>query len=178
MGTDGTHLGPLELTGDRWTVGDATRPDAHWVELRPDGLHQHEPDSEGRLIPWSRLMTGIRLTWGKHSWDTNSRGMYTLGGMVAGSDRGWLHMTLRHPYEDDQLRFDRHARPYRAVDTLRLQRLLRQLVDDGKPHLLGDPMWVGRAVAGLSGGKNSWITQRSLRQAVTEVLATAGPGTR
>ncbi|MGW4157894.1 hypothetical protein ACWEDF_32660, partial [Micromonospora chersina] len=58
----------------------------------------------------------------------------------------------------------------------RLEWLLRQLIDEGKPHLLGDPEWVGRAVACLTGGKNSWLTQRSLRQAATEAIATAGPG--
>ncbi|MGW2332572.1 hypothetical protein ACWCXS_01340 [Streptomyces sp. NPDC001685] len=176
MEADGTHLGPLELVSGHWAVGDATRPGTYWVEFRPDGLHQHEPDSEGRLIPWSRIMTGIWLTWGKHSWNTNHRGMYTPKGLVAGREGGWMHMTLRHPYEDDQLRFDQHARAYRAVDALRLEGLLRQLIDEGKPHLLGDPEWVGRAVACLIGGKNSWITQRALRQAVTEAMATAGPG--
>ncbi|MFI8201691.1 hypothetical protein [Streptomyces sp. NPDC085937] len=115
-----TQLGPLELVGGRWTIGEATRPDTHWVEIRQDGLHQHEPESEGRLVPWPRIMAGIWLTWGKHSWTTNSRGTYTFKGMVAGRDGGWLHMTLRHPYEDHQLRFDQHARPYRAVDALRL----------------------------------------------------------
>jgi hypothetical protein len=172
---DGTFLGPLELADGHWGVGDATRPDAHWVEFSPDGLYQHEPDSEGRLIPWSRIMTGIWITWGKHSWNTNSRGMYTLRGMVAGRDGGWMHMTLRHPYEDHQLRFDRHARPYRAVDALRLEYLLRQLIDEGKPHLLGDPEWVGQAVAYLAGGKGSWITHRALRRVAAEALAAAGP---
>ncbi len=176
MEAHGTHLGPLELVGGRWAVGDATRPDTHWVEIRPDGLHQHEPDSEGRLVPWSRIMTGVWLTWGKHSGSTNSRGMYTFKGLVAERDGGWLHMTLRHPYENHQLRFDQHTRPYRAVDVLRLESLLRQLVDEGKLHLLGDPEWVGRAVACLSGGRNSWLTQRALRRAAAEAIATAGPG--
>lgn len=177
MEADGTHLGPLELVGGRWSIGDATRPDTHWVEIHPDGLHQRGPDSEGRLVPWSRIMTGIRLTWGKHSWTTKSKGVYTFKGTVAGRDGGWLHMTLRHPYENHQLRFDQHTRPYRAVDALRLESLLRQLVDEGKPRLLGDPEWVCRAVACLTGGRNSWVTQRALRRAVTEAMATAGPGT-
>ncbi|MFJ9046615.1 hypothetical protein [Streptomyces sp. NPDC102347] len=176
MEAHGTHLGPLELVGGRWAVGDATRPDTHWVEIRPGGLHQHEPDSEGRLVPWSRIMTGVWLTWGKHSGSTNSRGMYTFKGLVAERDGGWLHMTLRHPYENHQLRFDQHTRPYRAVDVLRLESLLRQLVDEGKLHLLGDPEWVGRAVACLTGGRNSWLTQRALRRAAAEAIATAGPG--
>ncbi|MFH8934318.1 hypothetical protein [Streptomyces griseosporeus] len=176
MGADATHLGPLELVGGHWAVGDATRPDTHWVEFRPDGLHQHEPDSDGRLVPWSRIMTGIWLTWGKHSWNTNHRGTYTLKGMVAGRDGGWMHMTLRHPYEDHHLRFDQHARPYRAVDVLRLESLLRQLIDEGRPHLLGDPEWVGRAVAGLTGRRNSRLTQRALRRAATEAMAAADSG--
>ncbi|MGC0383416.1 hypothetical protein [Streptomyces sp. SAI-129] len=175
MGEDRASLGPLELTDGRWRVGDAAQPGAHWVEFRPDGLHQHEPDSEGRLVPWSRIMNGIRITWGKHPWNTNSRGLYTLRGMVATRDGGWLHMTLRHPYEDHQLRFDQHARPYRAVDALRLEALLRQLADEGRLQLLGDPEWVGRATAHLVGGGNRWITSRALRQAVAEALAAAGP---
>ncbi|MFJ6073897.1 hypothetical protein ACIQFU_24155 [Streptomyces sp. NPDC093065] len=173
MVEDGTSLGPLELAGGHWAVGDASRPGTHWVEFRPDGLHQHEPDSGGRSIPWSRVMTGIRLTWGKHSWNTNTRGMYTLKGMVAGRDGGWMHLTLRHPYEDQQLRFDQHERPYRAVDALRLESLMRQLVDEGKLRLLGDPEWVDRAVAHLTGGKNSWITNRALRRVATEAIAAA-----
>lgn len=176
MVEDRTFLRPLELTNGRWGVGDNTRPDAHWVEFRPDGLYQHEPDSEGQLIPWSRIMNGIWFTWGKHSWNTNSRGVYTLRGMVATRKGGWMHTTLRHPYEDHQLRFDQHTRPYRAVDVLRLESLLRQLTTEGKLHLLGDPEWVGRAATYLAGGKNRWITSRALRQVTAEALAAAGPG--
>jgi hypothetical protein len=122
-------------------------------------------------------MTGIWLTWGKHSWNANDRGLYTPKGFVAGhSGGGWMHMTLRHPYENHELRFDQHARPYRAVDALRLESLLRQLVDEGKPHLLGDPEWVGRAVSCLTGGRNRWLTQRALRRAAADAIATAGPG--
>ncbi|MBL1083466.1 hypothetical protein JK359_16040 [Streptomyces actinomycinicus] len=176
MMEDGASLGPLELTGGHWGIGDATRPDTHWVEFRPDGLYQREPDSEGWLIPWSRIMSGIRITWGKNSWNTNTRGMYTLKGTVAGREGGWMHMTLRQPYEDCPLRFERHARPYRAVDALRLEALLRQLLDKGQLHLLGSPEWVSRAVGHLAGGKNSWITQRALRQVTAEALEAAGPG--
>lgn len=169
-------LGPLEPADGRWGVGDATRPDTHWVEFRSNGFHQHNPDSDGQLIPWSRVMNGIWLTWGKHPWNTNSRGLYTPRGMVATRDGGWMHTTLRHPYEDHQLRFDQHTRPYRAVDVLRLEYLLRQLTTEGKLHLLGDPEWVGHAAAYLAGGKNRWITRRALRKVAAEALAAAGPG--
>ncbi|MGQ4486483.1 hypothetical protein LRE75_36780 [Streptomyces sp. 372A] len=176
MTVNHVSLGPLELADGRWGIGDAARTGGHGVELRPDGFHQHEPDGEGQLVPWARVMTGIRLTWGKRPQDTASRGKYTLKGMVADRDGGWLHMTLRDPYEDHQLRFDQHTRPYRAVDVLRLEALLRRLTDEGRPHLLGDPEWVGRAVAALAGGKNRWVTDGSLEQAVTEALEAAGGG--
>ncbi|MFF1542569.1 hypothetical protein [Streptomyces sp. NPDC058291] len=175
MVDDRTTLGPLQLTGGHWGIGDAARPGAHWVEFRPEGLHQCGPDAEGPLVPWSRIMTGIWITWGKHSWNTNSRGVYTLKGTVATRDGGWMRMTLRDPYEDRQLRFDQHERPYRAVDALRLEFLLRQLTEDGKPHLLGDPEWVGRAVACLAGGKNRRVTQRALRRAAAQAVVAAGP---
>src|SRR5262245_44885609 len=176
MVDDCSFLGPLELAGGHWAVGDTMRPGARCVEFRPEGLYQREPGSAGRLIPWSRIMTGIWITWGEHPGNTHSRGLYTLKGTVAARDGGWMHMTLRHPYEDCQLRFDRHARPYRAVEALRLEYLLRQLVDEGKLHLLADPEWVGRAVAYLAGGKNRWITYRGLRRVAAEALTAAGPG--
>ncbi|MGC4947433.1 hypothetical protein ACLQ2N_14720 [Streptomyces sp. DT224] len=176
MMADHASLGPLELADGRWGIGDSARPSGHWVELRPDGFQQHEPDVEGQLVPWARVMTGIRITWGKHARNTSSRGKYTLKGLVADRDGAWLHMTLRDPYEDHQLRFDQHARPYRAVDALRLEALLRRLTDEGRLGLLGDPEWVGRAVASLAGGKNRWVTDGSLEQAVAEALEAAGGG--
>ncbi|MFG2576367.1 hypothetical protein [Streptomyces sp. NPDC048481] len=175
MVKDRTLLGPLALSDGSWGVGDAAKPDAHWVEFRPDGLYQHEPGSEGRSVPWSRIMTGVWITWGEHSWNINSRGAYTPKGTVATRDGGWMRMTLRQPYEDCLLRFDQHTRSYRAVDPLRLEYLLRQLVDEEKPQLLGDPEWVGRAVAHLAGGRNRWVTSRALRRAAREALAAAGP---
>ncbi|NEC66142.1 hypothetical protein [Streptomyces sp. SID9727] len=176
MVEDRASLGPLELADGRWGIGDSARPGTHWLELCPDGFHQHAPDAERQLVPWARVMTGIRLTWGKHARNTAGRGKYTLKGMVADRDGGWLHMPLRDPYEDQHLGFDQHTRPYRAVDVLRLEALLRRLTDEGRPHLLGDPEWLGRAVAALAGGKNRWVTDGSLEQAVTEALEAAGGG--
>ncbi|GAA2589809.1 hypothetical protein GCM10010424_42440 [Streptomyces lienomycini] len=57
------------------------------------------------------------------------------------------------------------------VDALRLESLLRQLIAEDSFPLLGDTEWVGRAVARLTGGKNSWITDRALRQVATEGMA-------
>ncbi|GHF96907.1 hypothetical protein [Streptomyces thermodiastaticus] len=173
MTEQSVSLGPLAPAGGRWGIGDAERPGRHWVEFRPDGLCRHQPDAEEQLIPWSRVMTGIWITWGRFPWNTGSRGKYTLRGKVAGRAAGWLHMTLRHPYEDAALRFDRHEAKYRAVDAVRLEELLRQLVETDRLRLLGDPDWVGRAVAHLSGGGPA-RTPGALRRAVTEAIEAAG----
>lgn len=166
-------LGPLAPAGGRWGIGDAVRPDRHWVELHPDGFCRHRPDAEDQLIPWSRVMTGIWITWGRFPWNAGSRGKYTLRGTVAGRTAGWLHMLLRLPYEEAALRFDRHAGTYRAMDAVRLEELLRQLVATDRLRLLGDPDWVGRAVAHLSGGAPT-RTPGALRRAVTEAIEAAG----
>ncbi|MEV5273430.1 hypothetical protein [Streptomyces werraensis] len=121
-------------------------------------------------------MNGVWITWCKHPWNTNSKGLYTLKGTVITRHGGWLHTTLRQPYEDHPMRFDQHTRPYRAVDVLRLESLLRQLTKEGRLQLLGDPEWVNRAVTSLAGGKNRWITSRALQQATARALAAAGPG--
>ncbi|MEU8577068.1 hypothetical protein [Streptomyces asoensis] len=175
MTEGGAKLGPLQMVDGIWAVGDTARPGTRWVELRPDGLQQHEPNTDGRSIPWSRIMTGIWITWGNQSWSTDSRGVYTLKGTVAPGVSGWMRMTLRHPYEEEQLRFDQHPRPYRAVDTLRLEYLLRHLVAQEQLPLLGDPKWVGRAVAYLAREQSRWTTYRSLRRLGAEAVSAAGP---
>ncbi|MFG2279519.1 hypothetical protein ACGFNQ_12595 [Streptomyces asoensis] len=178
MEETGSYLGPLQLVGGVWGFGDATRPDTHWVEVRPDGLRQHVPGSARRSVPWNRIMTGIWITWGNQSWSADGRGVYTLKGTVAPGVSGWMRMTLRHPYEDDQLRFDQHTRPYRAVDALRLEYLLRHLVAHEELPLLGDPQWVGRAVAHLGREQSRWTTYRSLRRSGAEAVAAAGAAGR
>ncbi|MDU0254401.1 hypothetical protein RVN83_14570 [Streptomyces sp. PU10] len=59
------------------------------------------------------------------------------------------------------------------MDALRLESLLRQLIAEDRHPLLGDTEWVGRAVARLTGGKDSWITDRVLRPVATEAMAAA-----
>ncbi|MFD6592653.1 hypothetical protein [Streptomyces sp. OM5714] len=59
------------------------------------------------------------------------------------------------------------------MDALRLESLLRQLIAEDRFPLLGDTEWVRCAVARLTGGKNSWITDRALRQVAAEAMAAA-----
>ncbi|GGX86245.1 hypothetical protein [Streptomyces anandii] len=181
-----TSLGPLELAGGRWVVGDSGRPKGRWVEFRPDGLFQHEPGEKraegeaegegaagGLLIPWSRIMTGMRLTLGAKY---PARGSYGLGGLLdglpgpwRGHGSGYLHMTLRHPYENWVARFHRHPRHYRGMEIVLLQALMTQVVQTDRARLLGDPEWLGRVVARLA-PQRPWGL-RAVERAVTAALA-------
>ncbi|MET8246286.1 hypothetical protein ABZV31_18790 [Streptomyces sp. NPDC005202] len=169
-----TPLGPLELADGRWAVGDSRRPGGSWVEFRAEGLCRCAREAEGELIPWSRTMLGMRLTLGGRY---PSKDMYTLVGLLAGllglrgRGGGYLHMTLRHPYEDQAVYFDRHTRRYRGAELLLLEELLTQTVAAGEAQRLGDAEWLGRAVGHLT-PLTPWTFGR-LREAVTQARQVA-----
>ena len=176
-----SSLGPLELVDGRWVLGDGGRPGRACVEFRPDGLHAIARDSGVEVIPWGRIMLGFGITLGgryPNRSETYSQ-MGVLGGMPGpfrGRGGGYLHMTLRHPYEDHLLFFDRHPRWYRTKDILTLRAVMSQLVADGEVHRLGDADWTARAVAHLS-TFDGWATNRALRRVAAEAVESAGPPT-
>ena len=173
-------LGPLERVDGRWALGDARRPGRARVEFRPDGLLAIARDSGAsgaEVVPWSRIMLGFRITLGGRY----PRGLYAqmgiLGGLPGpfkGRGGGYLHMTVRHPYEDQELFFDRHPRWYRTRDVLFLQAVMTQLVKDGEVHRLGDPDWTARVVEHLS-RFDGWATAGAMRRAVADAVEAAGP---
>ncbi|MDQ0991016.1 hypothetical protein [Streptomyces sp. V3I7] len=147
-------LGPLHLLDGRWVVGDVRRPDGCWVEFREDGLYEHERGGEGQLIPWGRIMLAPHITLGAKYPDNPHYGLLGLLGGLPGPWRGrgggYLHLTLRHPYEDWLARFDRHPHRYPLVELLLLEELLRQTAAAREAHLLGDPEWLGAVVGRLA----------------------------
>ncbi|MFJ9610437.1 hypothetical protein ACIRS1_29255 [Kitasatospora sp. NPDC101176] len=58
-------------------------------------------------------------------------------------------MTLRHPYEERKLTFDRHAEWYKSTHVLLLAELMTQTVAAGDAHRLGDADWLEWAVGRL-----------------------------
>ncbi|MEU1819756.1 hypothetical protein ABZ543_31955 [Streptomyces roseifaciens] len=176
MSDTNTALGPLELTDGRWVVGDSRRPEGSWVEFRAEGLYQHTPAPEGELIPWSRIMLGMGVTLGR---GYPSRGNFTalglLGGLpgLKGRGGGHLVMTLRHPYEDRRVYFDRHPRWYGISEIVILEELLGQTVAAGEVHRLADADWLRRVVARLAPPVPR--TAGGIRKAVTQALQTQEP---
>ncbi|CAM5615483.1 hypothetical protein SANTM175S_01808 [Streptomyces antimycoticus] len=51
-------LGPLELTGDRWVLGDPMRKDGLYVVLTTEGLeHRRHGEAAPQLtVQWSRFV--------------------------------------------------------------------------------------------------------------------------
>ncbi|MFI5620535.1 hypothetical protein [Streptomyces sp. NPDC051567] len=154
--------GPLELVDGRCGMGDSRRPGGSWVEFRTEGMVRHTGGTEGDLIPWSRVMMGICVYIGQTSSTMGYAGevgvMGILGGLPGpfkGRFGGNLRMTLRHPYEDHDLTFDRHAHWYKPTHVMLLAGMMKYTVDAGEPHRLGDTDWLWWAVGRLE-AVTSW----------------------
>ncbi|MGW7200682.1 hypothetical protein [Streptomyces chryseus] len=148
-------LGPLELVDGRWVLGDVGRSGGGaWVEFRAEGLYAHARDGGEHAIPWPRIMLGMGLALGgRHPKSGNLTLLGMLGGLPGafrGRGGGYLHMTLRHPYENDAVFFDRHPRWYPQTHLTLLEELLRQAVRAGEAHRLADGDWLGRVVGRLA----------------------------
>ncbi|MEV4341163.1 hypothetical protein [Streptomyces sp. NPDC049590] len=167
-------LGPLERIDGRWVLGDARRPDGPWVEFREEGLHQHEPDTEDLLVPWSRIMLGMRVTLGsKYPYKGHGTALsHALPGPWKGRGHGYLHMTLRHPYEDFTLRFGMHPGLYSLTEVVLLEELLTHAVREQRLHRLADPDRLARMVAYLAPLRPR--TFKAYSRAVTEAFSLSG----
>ncbi|MGW1132851.1 hypothetical protein [Streptomyces griseoluteus] len=169
MSDRGESLGPLERVDGRWTVGDFRRPGGAWLRFGAEGLHSYAHNAEGRMIPWSRIMLLTRFTLGA-KYPKGSYGVRALlGGLPGpwrGRGRGYLHMTLRHPYEDWVAPFDRHRHWYNLTELVVFGELLTRTAEAGEAHRFGDADWLGRAVELLATRRPR--TARQIHEAVAE----------
>ncbi|MGW0764119.1 hypothetical protein [Streptomyces sp. NPDC002676] len=172
-------LGPLVRLEDRWALGDTRRPGGGaWVEFREDGLCAHARDSGEEFIPWTRIMLGFRLVVGakypSKGENVTQFGMLAgLPGPFRGRGGGYLHMTLRHPYEDHMVFFDRHPHWYPLPDVYFLDALLKEMVTRGEIHRLADTAWLDGAVTRVPPLKKM-MTKRRTQEALTQVLGNSG----
>ncbi|MFD8477835.1 hypothetical protein [Kitasatospora sp. NPDC059673] len=152
MGDERKYYGPLEVLDGRWAVGDSTLLSGRWVELRADGMVPHTGDIEGELIRWSSVMDGIGIHIGRFARGSRFEAGFGLDSLWPSKRPGigYLYLTLRHPYEDRKLTFDRHPHYYPAQEVLLTVELMTSTVAAGNAQLLGDPEWLARAVDRLS----------------------------
>ncbi|MFE4634468.1 hypothetical protein ACFRJ1_13990 [Streptomyces sp. NPDC056773] len=160
------HLGPLELMGDRWVIGDPTRKAGLSVVLTPEGLEHHRRGEPEPLlaVEWSQFMhLNVRAAYRR--WQATPGGGF-VGAFAAGGDMGRdgcsLTGTLRRPYELWSARYTHHERRYRGGHVIVLKALFNHLTEAQALDRLGDPEWLGAAVAKLS-PYTSWYAPRGNR---------------
>lgn len=89
-----------------------------------------------------------------------------LPGLWKGRGRGYLHLTLRHPYENWPATFDRHPHWYNPTHLSLFQELMRQTAAEGRAHRFADTEWLSRAVGSLAGYRPR--SARGMREKVAE----------
>ncbi|MFG2819239.1 hypothetical protein ACGFX4_07395 [Kitasatospora sp. NPDC048365] len=149
-------LGPLEWSGDRWTIGDPTARRAQYLTLEPEGLAAWEDGSRTEVVPWRRFME-LHLS-AEPTRLGNSRTLAVFANIVhslngtsqVGGGPAGVGATLRHPYEYWGADFSHHARRYSRYSIDLVSELLAQTVASARPERLGDPAWVRATVTALA----------------------------
>lgn len=149
------YLGPLELVGDRWVIGDPKRERGLCVVLTAEGVEHHARDVPEPLlfVPWTRFVSA-GVTAAYKAWQTTRTAgvLDALGGsrLESGPDGCAVGGYLRHPYEDWSVRYTHHERGYTSAHVFLLKALFRKTSEAKALRRLGDPEWLGAAVDRLA----------------------------
>jgi hypothetical protein len=148
------YLGPLELVGGRWIIGDSTRKAGSFLVLAPAGMEHHTLGAPelGAVVPWSRCveLDVLATQW---AWmATGTVGVLSAGGggNVCGRRACSVQAVVRHPYGDWSANYTHHKRSYPYFEIALVQALFGKAVEPNAAHRLGDPEWFGQAVAQLA----------------------------
>lgn len=148
-------LGPLELVGDRWIIGDPKRDTGSCVVLTRDGMEHHERGTAEpvKAVPWARVVS-VGVTGASRTWHTTRTMGFlnAVGGshMEAGRKACSVGAYVRHPYEGWSVVYTHHERPYTYMHLHLLSELFRKVSEAKAVRLLGDPDWVATVVAKLA----------------------------
>ncbi|WP_031479652.1 hypothetical protein [Streptomyces bicolor] len=170
------RLGPLELIGDRWVIGDPARKEGLSIVLTPEGLEQHRRGETGPLlaVEWSRFLE-LRVRAAYVRWHATPFGGF-VGSFAPGADMGRdgcsLQGIVRRPYDLWSARYTHHEGRYPAGHVIVLKALFDQLTEAKALDRLGDPDWLGTAVAKLSPHR-SWYAPKGNRL-VEETIRSLG----
>ncbi|MEV1005957.1 hypothetical protein [Streptomyces sp. NPDC049881] len=150
-----TRLGPLELSGGRWVVGDLKRAGGSCFVLADAGLEHRRPGPQETrtLIPWPRFRV-LHLRATRRTWlAARPLGMLngaSAAGPVGGPSACSMAGLLRDPYEYWTVGYSHHRREYDHKDIYLAGHLFPIAVKAGAADRLGDPEWVGDVVARLT----------------------------
>ncbi|MFI1394143.1 hypothetical protein [Streptomyces sp. NPDC020681] len=167
------HLGPLELVGDRWVIGDPKRKDGSCLVLTAAGIEHHmrgvpEPQA---VVPWARF-TGVGVTATFSAWEATRAwgfvGAFGPSHIPAGRGGCSVSGLLRHPYEPWSVNYTHHKHRYTGAHVFLVKALFREVSDAKALYRLGDADWLGAAVARLAPLPARWAP--STRRQVSEII--------
>jgi hypothetical protein len=142
------------------------RKDGLCVVLTPEGLEQRrgEETAPRLAVEWSQFVE-LKVRAAYRSWHATPGGGF-VGAFATGAETGRdgcsLHGILRHPYELWEARYTHHRRRYTGGHVIVLKALFDQLTEAKALERLGDPEWLGSAVAKLS-STTSWYAPKANR---------------
>ncbi|MEU9701865.1 hypothetical protein [Streptomyces sp. NPDC047981] len=148
------YLGPLELVGDRWIIGDPKREGGTCLVFTREGIEYHRNGAPEplELVPWARVVSL----------------------QVEAARPVWVHALVRHPYDDWFVRYTHHERAYSGTHMYLVTRFIRAVSEAKLLPRLGDPQWVGLAVAKLAPLKIGFTTARRVKEVVEVVEVVEG----
>lgn len=174
------HLGPLELVGHRWVIGDPKRMDGSCVVLTVDGMepHKHGAPVTQEAVPWGRVID-LRLQVAPRA--RHATRAWGLLGSIAGS--GWYMDTgpsgcsvsgsLRNPYSERwSVKYTHHERGYPYGQASLVKTLFDKISEAKVLHRLGDREWLYEAVSRVNSVNPNW-NPRVNRQ-IAEIVADLG----
>ncbi|MFF9013305.1 hypothetical protein ACF09C_10120 [Streptomyces sp. NPDC014870] len=169
------YLGPLELVGDRWIIGDPKREGGTCLVFTREGIEYHRNGAPEplELVPWERVMS-LQVDATSRGWMATRAGgaIPYLAQSSAGSwgrDACSVHALVRHPYDDWFVRYTHHERAYSGAHIYLVSRFIRAVSDAKLLPRLGDPQWVSLAVAKIAPLKIGFSTARRVKDTVEGV---------
>ncbi|NEA97975.1 hypothetical protein [Streptomyces sp. SID13726] len=171
-------LGPLELVGDRWVIGDPKRGKGSCVVLTRAGMEHHERGVPEALstVAWSDVIA-LTVKAASRTWQTSRTGgvVNALGGYhtEAGPEACAVGAHLPFPRGGWKVIYSHHRRAYTYQHMFLLGDLFKKAAEAEAAHLLGDPDWLATAVAELA-PTPVWVPLPGRR--VTAFLASNGAG--
>ncbi|GAA0271265.1 hypothetical protein GCM10010302_06040 [Streptomyces polychromogenes] len=149
------YLGPLELVGDRWAIGDPKRNEGSCLVLATEGIeHRLRGEAAPRdVVPWSSLRSlGLRATM-KPWMATRTGGVivaaggYMDGGPAGCSLSGMCDRDRSTPWS---VNYTHHERTYTSMHMALAIGLVAKTSEAKVLHRLGDPEWLSAVVSRLA----------------------------
>ncbi|MYY08635.1 hypothetical protein GT204_06880 [Streptomyces sp. SID4919] len=170
------HLGPLELVGNRWVIGDPERNEGSCLVLAAEGIEHHMRGEAGPrdVVPWNSLHS-VQLRATMKPWMASRTGGVIVaagGGCMDGGRDSCSLSGIRDRYRPWSVNYTHHERAYTSMHMALVIALVGMTSTAKALHRLGDPEWLSAVVSRLAPTPR-W-TPLPVRR-VSEIIELLGP---